>query len=85
MIFTAFTCSFGRQYGSGESTNLHFVEALLAERRIDVVVSREPDGTEPAENIRNLLLTKRHEGITPEAELLLMFATRSQVELRKDK
>jgi dTMP kinase len=64
--------------GVGKSTNLRFVEALLAERRIDVVVTREPGGTELAENIRNLLLSKHHESITPEAELLLMFAARSQ-------
>lgn len=64
--------------GVGKSTNLRFVETLLAERRVDVVVTREPGGTELAENIRQLLLTKHHESITPEAELLMMFAARSQ-------
>lgn len=64
--------------GVGKSTNLRFIEALLAERRIDTVVTREPGGTELAESIRQLLLTKHHEAITPEAELLLMFAARSQ-------
>lgn len=64
--------------GVGKSTNLRFVEALLAERKIVVDVTREPGGTELAENIRNLLLTKHHESIMPEAELLLMFAARSQ-------
>ncbi|MDD1620813.1 MAG: dTMP kinase [Methylococcaceae bacterium] len=64
--------------GVGKSTNLRFVETLLAERQVDVVVTREPGGTELAENIRQLLLTKHHENITPEAELLLMFAARSQ-------
>lgn len=64
--------------GVGKSSNLRFVEALLAERRIASVVTREPGGTELAENIRQLLLTKHHESITPEAELLLMFAARSQ-------
>lgn len=64
--------------GVGKSTNLRFVETLLTERQIDVVVTREPGGTELAENIRNLLLTKHHESVTPKAELLLMFAARSQ-------
>lgn len=64
--------------GVGKSTNLRFIEQLLAERGIEVVVTREPGGTELAENIRHLLLAKHHESITPEAELLLMFAARSQ-------
>lgn len=64
--------------GVGKSTNLRFIETLLAERQIEVVVTREPGGTELAENIRHLLLAKHHESITPEAELLLMFAARSQ-------
>lgn len=64
--------------GVGKSTNLRFVENLLEERQIDVVVTREPGGTELAENIRHLLLSKHHESITSEAELLLMFAARSQ-------
>lgn len=64
--------------GVGKSTNLRFIEALLAERQIETVVTREPGGTELAENIRHLLLAKHHESLTPEAELLLMFAARSQ-------
>ena len=64
--------------GVGKSTNLQFIKGLLLEKRIDTVVTREPGGTELAEQIRHLLLTKNHESITPEAELLMMFAARSQ-------
>lgn len=64
--------------GVGKSTNLSFIEALLTERQLDVVVTREPGGTELAENIRHLLLSKHQESIVPEAELLLMFAARAQ-------
>jgi len=64
--------------GVGKSTNLQFIKGLLLERQIEVVVTREPGGTELAEQIRHLLLAKHHESITPEAELLLMFAARSQ-------
>ncbi len=64
--------------GVGKSTNLRFVEALLTERQIETYVTREPGGTELADSIRHMLLTKHHESITPEAELLLMFAARSQ-------
>jgi len=64
--------------GVGKSTNLRFIEALLSERNIDVVVTREPGGTGLAERIRGLLLEDLGESVTPEAELLMMFAARSQ-------
>lgn len=64
--------------GSGKSTNLRYIQALLQERQIDVIVTREPGGTELAEKIRNLLLEKHEESLTSDAELLLMFAARSQ-------
>lgn len=64
--------------GVGKSTNLRFVETLLAERQIETYVTREPGGTELADGIRQMLLSKHHESITPQAELLLMFAARSQ-------
>lgn len=64
--------------GVGKSTNLQFIKALLLEKQLEVTVTREPGGTELAEQIRQLLLTKHHERITPLAELLLMFAARSQ-------
>jgi dTMP kinase len=62
----------------GKSTNLQFIEQLLLERQIQVVVTREPGGTELAERIRKLLLEKSDELITSQAELLLMFAARAQ-------
>lgn len=64
--------------GSGKSTNLQFIKALLEQRQIEVIVTREPGGTRLAENIRNLLLEQHEERITAEAELLMMFAARSQ-------
>jgi dTMP kinase len=64
--------------GVGKSTNLQFIEQLLLERQIQVVVTREPGGTELAERIRKLLLEKSDELITSQAELLLMFAARAQ-------
>ncbi|MGY6276354.1 dTMP kinase [Methylomonas sp. MgM2] len=64
--------------GVGKSTNLQFIKSLLQEKQIEAVVTREPGGTELAEQIRHLLLAKHHESMTPDAELLLMFAARSQ-------
>lgn len=64
--------------GVGKSTNLQFIQQLLLERQVKVVVTREPGGTGLAEKIRSLLLEKSDESITSQAELLLMFAARAQ-------
>jgi dTMP kinase len=64
--------------GVGKSTNLQYIQQLLLEQQLDVVVTREPGGTELAEKIRQLLLETHAETITEKAELLLVFAARAQ-------
>lgn len=64
--------------GVGKTTNLNFIKNYLAEHRIPVLLTREPGGTQLAEKIRGLLLSHDEEAITEQAELLLMFAARSQ-------
>jgi len=64
--------------GVGKSSNMAFIQQRLLAEGIEVVVSREPGGTPLAEEIRELLLTKRDEAVDATAELLLMFAARSQ-------
>jgi dTMP kinase len=64
--------------GVGKSTNIAFVESWFAEHRIDYLKTREPGGTPLAESIRELLLQKRDETFDSTAELLLIFAARSQ-------
>ncbi|PPD30160.1 MAG: dTMP kinase [Methylomonas sp.] len=64
--------------GVGKSTNLQYIQQLLQQRQLEVVVTREPGGTELAEKIRQLLLEKHAETITENAELLLVFAARAQ-------
>ena len=64
--------------GVGKSTNLQFIQQYLHNCGADVCLTREPGGTPLAERIRSLLLDHGEESVTPEAELLLVFAARAQ-------
>lgn len=65
--------------GVGKSTNIEFCKQLLEQQGYDVIVTREPGGTEIAEIIREQLLKKPHrERMSDVAELLLVFAARAQ-------
>ena len=54
--------------GVGKSTNLGFIKNLLEERRIDLLVTREPGGTALAERIRALLLDEHSEPVDSTAD-----------------
>ncbi|WP_225206216.1 dTMP kinase [Novosphingobium huizhouense] len=63
--------------GAGKSTQARLLaEALRAQGR-EVVLTREPGGTEGAEAIRALLLSTEGEGWGPRAEALLFAAARA--------
>ncbi len=64
--------------GVGKSTNIDFIRRQLLARGITLTLSREPGGTPLAEDIRDLLLANRDEIVDETAELLLVFAARSQ-------
>jgi dTMP kinase len=64
--------------GVGKSTNMAFLESLLRDSGIDLLVTREPGGTCLGEDLRELLLQVREEPVSPSAELLLIFAARAQ-------
>lgn len=64
--------------GVGKTTNLAFIKDYLEHHNISVVVTREPGGTPLAEKIRLFLLDAHSEVITEPAELLMVFAARSQ-------
>lgn len=64
--------------GVGKTTNVPFIQGYLQGLNIPVIVTREPGGTAYAEKIRHLLLNHNDETITPQTEILLMFAARSQ-------
>ena len=63
--------------GVGKSTNIEFLAALIEEKGLKVIRTREPGGTPMAERIRALLLEHGEEPMTDIAELLLFFASRS--------
>lgn len=67
--------------GAGKSTVLAALRAEL-ERDDTVTCTREPGGTPLAERIRALLLEPSHEAPCAPAELLLMFASRTQLVCR---
>ncbi len=64
--------------GAGKSTQIQFIKGYLEEFNQDVVITREPGGTPVAEEIRELLLTPRKDGMGDDTELLLMFAARAE-------
>lgn len=64
--------------GVGKSTNLQFIQQYLQTHGVEVCLTREPGGTALAERIRGLLLDHGEEAVTPQAELLLVFAARAQ-------
>jgi dTMP kinase len=63
--------------GVGKSTQVKALAQALQERGIDLVLTREPGGSEGAEKIRELLLTGDEERWSPQAEALLFAAART--------
>jgi dTMP kinase len=64
--------------GCGKTTQLARLKDTLAGRGLDVVATREPGGSAIGERIRAILLDSRTAGLSPLAELALMFADRAQ-------
>ncbi len=65
--------------GSGKSTIAKSVHELIEKAGIDVLLTREPGGTEVSEAIRGILLDPEHPEMTDRAELLLYLASRAQL------
>ncbi|WP_246864483.1 dTMP kinase [Spongiibacter thalassae] len=64
--------------GVGKSSNIAFIVDWLTDAGIPFIQTREPGGTPLAEEVRELLLRPRDEGMTELSELLLVFAARAQ-------
>ncbi|MEE9303406.1 MAG: dTMP kinase [Thiotrichaceae bacterium] len=69
--------------GAGKTTNIPFIQRLLASKVSDVIHTREPGGTEPGEAIREVLISTNLPAMHHDTELLLMFAARAEHVRRK--
>lgn len=61
--------------GAGKSTHIPLITELLRAGGRELVVTREPGGTQLAERLREMLL---HDAMCAETETLLMFAARRE-------
>jgi dTMP kinase len=64
--------------GTGKSTQLRKLATALRSSGHKVVETREPGGTATGEKIRRVLLDSATAGLSPLAEMALMFASRAQ-------
>lgn len=64
--------------GTGKSTQMRKLAAVLRDAGYKVIETREPGGTPTAEKIRKVLLDSGTAGLSPLAEMALMFASRAQ-------
>ncbi len=64
--------------GTGKSTQMRKLAAVVRAAGHKVVETREPGGTATGEKIRKVLLDSGTAGLSPLAEMALMFASRAQ-------
>lgn len=63
--------------GAGKTTQIEFISSWLKKQGINALLTHEPGGTPLGGALRDILLGDNR--ITPEAETLLMFASRHQL------
>ena len=64
--------------GSGKSTQISRLKEYLEAEGYEVVLSREPGGTDIGEQIRSVILDTKNEGMSHVTEALLYAASRAQ-------
>ncbi len=64
--------------GSGKSTQIKLLAKRLQQQGLDVVVTREPGGTEIGDQIRKILLDSKNSSMVHACEVLLYYAARAQ-------
>ena len=66
--------------GAGKSSAISVIKQVLSKHNIEFINTREPGGTPLAESLRDIVKSAEHDEIlTEETELLLMYASRSQL------
>lgn len=64
--------------GAGKTTAIETIRDWVLAHGSDPVLTREPGGTALGEELREVLLRHRDDGMSAEAEVLLMFAARAE-------
>jgi dTMP kinase len=64
--------------GVGKTSNLAYIRELLQRSGSECIETREPGGTPLGESLRGILLEHKHDGMSSDTELLLMFAARAE-------
>src|SRR4051812_44238736 len=62
----------------GKSTQAKMLEKYFKEQGIDVIMAREPGGTQIGEEIREVVLKPRDEMANPVTQTLLFYAARTE-------
>ena len=65
--------------GSGKSTQIEAIKQFFEDKGEQVIITREPGGTQISEKIRTLLLDRNNVEMDPMAEALLYAASRAQL------
>jgi dTMP kinase len=65
--------------GSGKSTQAKLLKAYYEDQGFDVIMTREPGGTDIGERVRKIILDKSSEGMSLVAEVMLFAASRAQL------
>ena len=65
--------------GCGKSTQARALWKKLCQQNISTLLTRDPGGTAPGNEIRKTLKRKQRGSISPQAELLLFAASRAQL------
>lgn len=75
---TGFMVVFDGSNGAGKTTVINEVEKYIAQKGLDVVLTREPGGTNIGEKIRNIILDPTTPEMCDTTELMLFGAGRAQ-------
>lgn len=65
--------------GSGKTTQIQKIVRMLTGEGFDVIVTREPGGTEISNQVREILMNMRNRNMFPRTEILLFCSARAQL------